>query len=101
MGSGTAMRGRKFRPLLQTRRLLKFQSPPTPLSAAGTAAHEGRRVMKCGETMWLGEYELHMDQRPTHRREGTNKSHCCQNKCNVSTDNGAFRAAGVWRCLVS
>lgn len=28
--------------MLQTRQLLKFQSPPTPPSAVGTAGHKGR-----------------------------------------------------------
>lgn len=85
--------GRKFRPLLQNQKLLKFQGPPTPLSSAGTATHTGRKGMKCGVSMGVnGGSEKH-----SYNRRNSSLSKQAQ----VSVDHCARGAAGVHRRLVS
>lgn len=65
---------RKFRPLLQTQRLYKYEGPPHPPSTVGMAARKGRSVMKWGgnRVAWRAKAGgLHMSQYCTHTREGT------------------------------
>lgn len=65
---------RKFRPLLQTQRLYKYEGPPHPPSTVGMAARKGRSVMKWGgnRVAWRAKAGgLYMSQYCTHTREGT------------------------------
>lgn len=74
---------RKFRPLLQTQRLYKYEGPPHPPSTVGMAARKGRSVMKWGETVRLGERKQEASTwASTALTQGRERiTDCCQNKC--------------------